>query len=618
MFLAWMGGRIVGCIERARSSRITAGGGGVFRPARMCTVRRRVSFPLAAALTALTSFAVVDARPVSALQQEPPLVIPDSVVETSTAGPTTTVPSSTTTTVVATKRVVEIVGHGYGHGRGLGQWGAYGYAVDKGWGYRKILAHYYGGTAVGKVSPQSAIGVRLSAMDDKVLTVFHQQGRLLTGLDGQGGNLPPAAVSLLVAQALAAAPAAPAAPAASAAPAAPAGSETGWSSPSTPGNTLASLRLPPSAIRIKLVSAGTFAIADGPTCAGPWTERPLVQAKSVSVSAGPLDAALPAEDPGQLLQICDGATRRLYRGDLVAFDGQPGQRTVNQLGLDDYLRSVVPAEVPRSWGSTEQGKEALRAQAVAARSYASAERRTGFSNTCDTTSCQVYRGRGEIRNGALTSFEDSRTDQAVADTAFEIRVDPSTGVPIRTEFSSSTGGHTARGDFPPVVDEGDATAPNPYKNWNLTVPASKLESGRGLGTLLGIDMTRDGSGPDGGRVQQVQLTFSKGAASMTGGELASKLGLRSSLFTATLRVVPIDAPVKPADTLPDEGEPLTDVGDGPATLPASTAATTTRVTVAKKGETDTTRPKVRRVTTTTLTVRPRSTPETTKPPKPPK
>ena len=94
--------------------------------------------------------------------------------ESSTSSTSSTAP---TTTTIATRRIVDIVGHGWGHGRGLGQWGAYGYAVDFGWGYRKILDHYYGKTVAGAVAPQSAIGVRLTRLDAKALTVYHEKGR---------------------------------------------------------------------------------------------------------------------------------------------------------------------------------------------------------------------------------------------------------------------------------------------------------------------------------------------------------------------------------------------------------------------------------------------------------
>ena len=45
-----------------------------------------------------------------------------------------------------------LTGHGWGHGIGLSQWGADGYA-QHGWGYRRILAHYYTGTGLGTLRP---------------------------------------------------------------------------------------------------------------------------------------------------------------------------------------------------------------------------------------------------------------------------------------------------------------------------------------------------------------------------------------------------------------------------------------------------------------------------------
>ncbi len=110
---------------------------------------------------------------------------PVPVLEASTA------PAPTTTTIPK-NRILVLKGRGFGHGRGLGQWGAFGYAKDFGWNYRKILDHYYGGTVAGQVSPKSAIGVRLTASDDKALTVFQPKGRLFTAPEGQEGfTMPP-------------------------------------------------------------------------------------------------------------------------------------------------------------------------------------------------------------------------------------------------------------------------------------------------------------------------------------------------------------------------------------------------------------------------------------------
>jgi SpoIID/LytB domain protein len=58
-----------------------------------------------------------------------------------------------------------ITGHGWGHGRGMGQYGAYGYALA-GWNYSQILAHFYGGTVASSVNPDEVIKVQLTEFDN--------------------------------------------------------------------------------------------------------------------------------------------------------------------------------------------------------------------------------------------------------------------------------------------------------------------------------------------------------------------------------------------------------------------------------------------------------------------
>ncbi len=60
---------------------------------------------------------------------------------------------------------IVIDGVGNGHGRGMSQWGAYGYAVDHGWGWQRILGHYYGGTDSATTSAGQRIKVRLTNYD---------------------------------------------------------------------------------------------------------------------------------------------------------------------------------------------------------------------------------------------------------------------------------------------------------------------------------------------------------------------------------------------------------------------------------------------------------------------
>ena len=72
--------------------------------------------------------------------------------------------------VTAVEPVDEIIayvveGTGNGHGRGLSQWGAYGWAVEHGWEWEQILDHYYGGTVMGDIDPDQRIRVRLTDFD---------------------------------------------------------------------------------------------------------------------------------------------------------------------------------------------------------------------------------------------------------------------------------------------------------------------------------------------------------------------------------------------------------------------------------------------------------------------
>jgi hypothetical protein len=109
-----------------------------------------------------------------------------------------------------------------------------------------------------------------------------------------------------------------------------------------------------------------------------------------------------AAGPGQILYV-DG---RPYEGRLRVLRGDQGLQVVNHLSLEQYISSVVGAEMPSGWNM-----EALRAQAVAARSYAMAHMARPASthwHLGDTTRWQAYRG--------LTSVT-SRTRQATASTA---------------------------------------------------------------------------------------------------------------------------------------------------------------------------------------------------------
>lgn len=124
-----------------------------------------------------------------------------------------------------------------------------------------------------------------------------------------------------------------------------------------------------------------------------------------------------------------------YRGNLrVLVNGRGLLNVINVVNLEDYLRGVVPAEMgPKHFDELE----ALKAQAVAARTYALSNlgqfESEGY-DLCATPKCQVYDG---------VSAEDPLSDAAVARTRGLVAVDQ--GKLIQALFTSTCGGHTEDG-----------------------------------------------------------------------------------------------------------------------------------------------------------------------------
>lgn len=356
---------------------------------------------------------------------------------------------------------VTFTGHGYGHGRGLGQWGSYGYAIA-GASYQDIVRHYYGGTTLSS-QPNGPVSVNLTA----------QAGQDLLVTSGR---------------------------------------------PFSVGGVLVSAG---SAARVTARQDGTFELSTSYGCTEPivWT-TPIPHSKVVS-------SGEPGADLRAMVSLCTQTGTRQYRGELSVVWTVAGQRTVNTVRMEDYLRSVVPRESPASWADAAGGKgiEALKAQSVAARSYAWAENRASWAKTCDTTSCQVYSGAGV--NGS--SVEDRRSDAAIAGTA-DVVLRTAAGAIVRTEFSASTGGWTAGGDFPAVIDEGDSASP--HHNWRQSVSAATIAGAYGVGELVDIRITRrNGLGAEGGRVLSAQIVGTAKTVTVTGSDVRAKLGLKSDWFS---------------------------------------------------------------------------------------
>ncbi|MDQ1739332.1 MAG: hypothetical protein QOE53_984, partial [Pseudonocardiales bacterium] len=282
-----------------------------------------------------------------------------------------------------------------------------------------------------------------------------------------------------------------------------------------------------SAALLRYVSAGSYQLFTSAGCGKPWSAAKPVTTGVIrsSVTPGALST---------MLTICSGATRTTYRGSLSLVYGGGMTRVVNLVGMEDYLRGVVPRESPASWGDAAGGKgmAALQAQAIAARSYAAAQNRYSWAKTCDSQTCQVYGGVG--LNGVVT--EDSRTNTAVSSTAGKVIVN-SSGTIMSAEFSSSTGGWTAGGTFPAVQDLGDTASPN--HNWSTSIPASTISQAFGVGTLQSVTTTGNHLGADGGRVLTAQVKGSTATVTVTGNQFRTALGLKSDWFVVAK---PITAP----------------------------------------------------------------------------
>ena len=388
---------------------------------------------------------------------------------------------------------VDLLGHGFGHGRGMGQCGALGYAVDQGWDYGRILDHFYGGTAMGTVG-NVTMDVQLTRFNDLDTLVQQERGKLtLPGIPGTGTYY---------------------------------------------------------AARVRREPGGTFAVdvaqdCSGASAVGTWPTIATGLPGPVRIST-----VAQSDDRQDMLQVCEATATRWLRGDVLAMNaggatGAADRITVNQLPLESYLRGVVPRESPASWGNLgdRRGMHALRAQAVAARSYAVAEDRPGPVKTCDTTACQVYGGRAvQVAAGSCdgngNTFCDlegagvnlTTSDQAIAETAGQVRT--RNGAVARTEFSSSTGGWSAGGTFPSVPDAGDAIAINPHNTWTAKVPVADIEARYGLGSLERVEVrSRNGLGAEGGRVLSMRLVFAGGNVDLTGDEFRLAFGLRSNWFS---------------------------------------------------------------------------------------
>lgn len=235
-------------------------------------------------------------------------------------------------------------------------------------------------------------------------------------------------------------------------------------------------------------------------------------------------------DSGKLL----GFNGREYRGCFRATSAvQGGVLLLNVLDMEDYLRGVVPSEMPARWHP-----EAVKAQAVAARTYALKETLTSRAAQYDVTadtSDQVYLG---------ASKEHPASDAAIKETEGMVAV--YSGQVITAYYHSSGGGRTRKGTEPYLAGV-DSPEESPYNEWKLEYSLDELgailaKGGYSVGKLTGARAVPAPEERDGFRVE---FTGEGGSKQLTTISVRKILGINTC-----------KSPNFSLETLGDAGEAL--------------------------------------------------------------
>jgi len=242
----------------------------------------------------------------------------------------------------------------------------------------------------------------------------------------------------------------------------------------------------------------------------------------ISAASGNISVNGKSVSGGSLILSCPDLSLtigdRSFRGNLLIQSQSTGFIVVNRLSLEDYLRGVVPKEMPAGWNM-----EALKAQAVAARTFALYQIEKHQDEQWDvmaTVMSQVYGGR---------SGETAKTDQAVRETAGQIL--SFNQRPILAYFHSNSGGHTESTDAVwgtdlPYLEGVD----DPYSKgnqadaWGASFTLDQINqamAGDGISGITNLEPT--GYSPSG-RVTQIRFQTANGSTEMPANTTRLRLG----------------------------------------------------------------------------------------------
>jgi stage II sporulation protein D len=215
---------------------------------------------------------------------------------------------------------------------------------------------------------------------------------------------------------------------------------------------------------------------------------------------------------------------RWYRGDVRLIRQGNGVTAVNLVDLEEYLYSVVGSESIPSWPL-----EALKAQAVAARSYAiyqTSKESNRYYDLDTTTATQVYKG---LNNEYVSTVE--------AVEATKGKVMTYSGKVILAAFHAASGGHTENVEdvwmspLPYLRGVVDYDHSSPVFQWNKTLSAKEISRQiGGVGTVTSLVPVKI---TPRGRVATLRISGTGGSKNLTGSQVRNALKLRSTLFTVS-------------------------------------------------------------------------------------
>jgi stage II sporulation protein D len=221
---------------------------------------------------------------------------------------------------------------------------------------------------------------------------------------------------------------------------------------------------------------------------------------------------------------------RWYRGEVKLVRSGGGFTVINDLNLEDYVASVIGKEMYPTWP-----QEALKAQAVAARSYAIYQQQHSKYQHFDvlsTTTSQVYAG---------LDGEANTTQAATQATVGQVLTYQ--GKIIESVFHAASGGHTENSEdvwmraVPYLRGVPDFDQSAPVFQWNLMLTASQLRQRiPGIGEI--VSMTPVKTTPTG-RVKTLRIQGSRGSLLMKGSDVRRALGLKSTHFIAKPEFAPV-------------------------------------------------------------------------------